>query len=93
MARTREPQTVTMLSTVAPKCAWAIVAPMTRTASPAPPATSNHGTSAAGSSQTVMGNGCHPAAAATTSVLTILGVAILLSPVLVRTWRDFKGKT
>ncbi|MGR3435971.1 MAG: carbohydrate ABC transporter permease [Shimia sp.] len=29
--------------------------------------------------------------AATTSVLTILGVAILLSPVLVRTWRDFKG--
>ena len=32
-------------------------------------------------------------AASTTSVLTILGVAILLSPVLVRTWRDFKGKT
>ncbi|MGR3503849.1 carbohydrate ABC transporter permease [Pseudaestuariivita sp.] len=32
-------------------------------------------------------------AAATTSVLTIIGVAILLSPVLVRTWRDFKGKT
>lgn len=32
-------------------------------------------------------------AAAATSVLTILGVAILLSPVLVRTWRDFKGKT
>lgn len=32
-------------------------------------------------------------AAATTSVLTILGVAILLSPVLVRTWRDFRGKT
>lgn len=31
-------------------------------------------------------------AAATTSVLTILGVAILLSPVLVRTWQDFKGK-
>ncbi|WP_298982597.1 sugar ABC transporter permease [uncultured Roseibium sp.] len=31
-------------------------------------------------------------AAATTSVLTIIGVAILLSPVLVRTWRDFKGK-
>ncbi len=30
-------------------------------------------------------------AAATTSVLTILGVAVLLSPVLVRTWRDFKG--
>ncbi|GFE63658.1 carbohydrate ABC transporter permease [Litoreibacter roseus] len=30
--------------------------------------------------------------AATTSVLTILGVAILLSPVLVRTWRDFNGK-
>lgn len=32
-------------------------------------------------------------AAATTSVLTLLGVAILLSPVLVRTWRDFKGRT
>ncbi|MBE1290108.1 MAG: ABC transporter permease subunit [Rhodobacteraceae bacterium] len=31
-------------------------------------------------------------AAAATSVLTILGVAILLSPVLVRTWRDFRGK-
>ncbi len=30
--------------------------------------------------------------AATTSVLTILGVAILLSPVLVRTWRDFNQK-
>ncbi len=28
-------------------------------------------------------------AAATTSVMTIVGVAILLSPVLVRTWRDF----
>ena len=32
-------------------------------------------------------------AAATSSVLTILGVAILLSPVLVRTWRDFRGRT
>ena len=32
-------------------------------------------------------------AAAATSVMTILGVEILLSPVLVRTWRDFKGKT
>jgi len=31
-------------------------------------------------------------AAATTSVLTVIGVAILLSPVLVRTWRDFNGK-
>ena len=31
-------------------------------------------------------------AAATTSVLTLIGVAILLSPVLVRTWRDFKGR-
>jgi len=30
-------------------------------------------------------------AAAASSVLTILGVAILLSPVLVRTWRDFNG--
>lgn len=32
-------------------------------------------------------------AASATSVLTIIGVAILLTPVLVRTWRDFKGKT
>ncbi len=32
-------------------------------------------------------------AASTTSVMTIFGVAILLSPVLVRTWRDFKGKS
>lgn len=32
-------------------------------------------------------------AAATTSVLTIIGVTILLSPVLVRTWRDFQAKT
>ena len=31
-------------------------------------------------------------AASATSVLTIIGVAVLLSPVLVRTWRDFKGK-
>ena len=31
-------------------------------------------------------------AASATSVLTILGVAVLLSPVLVRTWRDFRGK-
>jgi multiple sugar transport system permease protein len=31
-------------------------------------------------------------AASATSVITIIGVAILLSPVLVRTWRDFKGK-
>jgi len=30
--------------------------------------------------------------AAATSVLTIIGVAILLSPVLVRTWRDFNRK-
>lgn len=30
--------------------------------------------------------------ASATSVLTILGVAILLLPVLVRTWQDFKGK-
>lgn len=30
--------------------------------------------------------------AAATSVLTIIGVAILLSPVLVRTWRDFDRK-
>lgn len=32
-------------------------------------------------------------AASATSVLTIIGVAILLSPVLMRTWRDFKGKS
>lgn len=32
-------------------------------------------------------------AASATSVLTIIGVSILLTPVLVRTWRDFKGKT
>ena len=31
-------------------------------------------------------------AAAATSVMTIIGVAILLSPVLIRTWRDFKDK-
>ena len=30
--------------------------------------------------------------AAATSVMTILGVAILLSPVLVRTWRDFRER-
>lgn len=30
--------------------------------------------------------------AAATSVMTIIGVAILLSPVLVRTWHDFKGR-
>ena len=32
-------------------------------------------------------------AAATTSMLTIFGVAILLTPVLWRTWQDFKGKS
>ena len=31
-------------------------------------------------------------AAATSSVLTIIGVAILLSPVLVRTWREYRGQ-
>ena len=31
--------------------------------------------------------------AAATSVMTLVGVAILLSPVLVRTWRDFQEKT
>ena len=31
-------------------------------------------------------------AAATSSVMTIIGVAILLFPVLIRTWHDFKGK-
>lgn len=32
-------------------------------------------------------------AASATSVITIVGVIILLTPVLIRTWRDFKGKT
>jgi len=32
-------------------------------------------------------------AASATSVLTIIGVAILLSPVLVRTWKDFNTKS
>ncbi|MEM0930782.1 MAG: sugar ABC transporter permease [Pseudomonadota bacterium] len=31
--------------------------------------------------------------AATTSVLTIIGIAILLTPVLIRTWRDFNAKS
>ncbi len=31
--------------------------------------------------------------AAATSVLTIIGIAILLSPVLIRTWRDFSRKS
>ena len=31
--------------------------------------------------------------AAATSVLTILGIAILLTPVLIRTWRDFNAKS
>ena len=31
--------------------------------------------------------------ASASSVLTIIGVSILLLPVLVRTWNDFKGKT
>ena len=31
--------------------------------------------------------------AAATSVLTIIGVAILLTPVVIRTWRDFNAKT
>lgn len=30
--------------------------------------------------------------AATTSVLTIIGIAVLLTPVLIRTWRDFNAK-
>lgn len=30
--------------------------------------------------------------AAATSVLTVIGVVIILAPVLLRTWRDFKGK-
>jgi multiple sugar transport system permease protein len=31
-------------------------------------------------------------AAATTSMLTIFGVIVLLTPVLIRTWRDFNRK-
>ena len=31
--------------------------------------------------------------AATTSVLTIVCVSILLAPVFMRTWRDFQGRT
>jgi multiple sugar transport system permease protein len=30
--------------------------------------------------------------AGATSILTILGVAVLLTPVLIRTWRDFNQK-
>ena len=33
------------------------------------------------------------ASAAATSVLTIIGVVILLTPVLIRTWRDFTRKS
>jgi multiple sugar transport system permease protein len=33
------------------------------------------------------------ASAGATSILTILGVAILLTPVLIRTWRDFNAKS
>ena len=33
------------------------------------------------------------ASAAATSILTILGVAVLLTPVLIRTWRDFHRKS
>tara|TARA_B110000971_G_C19839563_1_gene421903 strand:- start:291 stop:839 length:549 start_codon:yes stop_codon:yes gene_type:complete len=38
------------------------------------------------------GEGTFFGSAGATSVLTILGVAVLLIPVLLRTWRDFKGK-
>ena len=38
------------------------------------------------------GEGSFFGSAGATSVLTILGVAVLLIPVLFRTWRDFKGK-
>ena len=38
------------------------------------------------------GEGTFFGSAGATSVLTILGVAVLLIPVLIRTWRDFKGK-
>ncbi len=38
------------------------------------------------------GDNAQYASAATTSVLTVLGVAILLTPVLIRTWRDFNRK-
>ena len=38
------------------------------------------------------GEGSFFGSAGATSVLTIMGVAVLLIPVLIRTWRDFKGK-
>lgn len=38
------------------------------------------------------GDNAQYSSAATTSVLTVIGVAILLTPVLIRTWRDFNRK-
>jgi ABC-type sugar transport system permease subunit len=38
------------------------------------------------------GDNAQYASAATTSVLTVIGVAVLLTPVLIRTWRDFNRK-
>ncbi len=40
----------------------------------------------------LLGDNVQYASAAATSVLTVIGVAILLTPVLVRTWRDFNRK-
>ena len=38
------------------------------------------------------GNGVFFGSAGATSVLTIIGVSVLLTPVLIRTWRDFNRK-
>jgi multiple sugar transport system permease protein len=40
----------------------------------------------------LLGSNAQYASAATTSVLTVIGVAILLTPVLIRTWHDFNRK-
>lgn len=40
----------------------------------------------------LLGDNAQYASAAATSVLTVLGVALLLTPVLIRTWRDFNRK-
>ena len=40
----------------------------------------------------LLGNNAQYASAAATSMLTVIGVAILLTPVLIRTWRDFNRK-
>jgi ABC-type sugar transport system permease subunit len=40
----------------------------------------------------LLGDNAQYASAAATSMLTVIGVAILLTPVLIRTWRDFNRK-